>query len=134
MAMRNLFPVNKLMNMGTPRKDFFMSGPYGTLSGPKRASYSSKNTIFRQDWTPSHFLQFYMGPSIIWAIQDRFISKILISRIQFFQKSSFQDLNQPIYSNFHAEFESGNGLLISPIKKTFISKIQVKQIRFFIVF
>ena len=42
MAMRILFPVHKLMNMGTPRKDFFMSGPSGTLSGPEWASYSSK--------------------------------------------------------------------------------------------
>ena len=42
MAVRIMFPVHKLMNMGTPRKDFFMSGPSGTLSGPKRASYSSK--------------------------------------------------------------------------------------------
>ena len=42
MAMRILFPDHKMINMGTPRKDFFMSGRYGTLSGPERASYSSK--------------------------------------------------------------------------------------------
>ena len=30
-----------------------------------------------------------MGPSIIWAIHDRFINKILMSRIQNFQKASF---------------------------------------------
>ena len=43
MAVLILFPVHKLMNMGTPRKDFFMSGPSGTLSGPEWASYSSKS-------------------------------------------------------------------------------------------
>ena len=42
MAIRILFPVNEFMNMGTPRKEFFMSGPSGNLSGPKRVSYSSK--------------------------------------------------------------------------------------------
>ena len=39
----------------------------------------------------------------------------------FFKNRVFQDLNQSIYAKFHAEFESGNGLLISPIKIAFIS-------------
>ena len=64
-----------------------------------------------------------MGPSIIWAIQDRFISKILMFGTIFFKNRVFQDLNQSIYAKFHAEFESGNGLFISPIQISFISKI-----------
>ena len=66
MAMRILFPVNKLMNMGTPRKDFFMSGPSGNLSGPKRASYRSKKIpyldrielqviFYNSTWVPASF-------------------------------------------------------------------------------
>ena len=49
----------------------------------------------------------------------------------FFKNRVFQDLNQSIYAKFHAEFESGNGLFISPIKIAFTSKYFF-QILFFV--
>ena len=75
-------------------KIFSCQGHQVTCPGLNGHPIARKNTIFRQDWAPSHFLQFQMGPSIIWAIQDRFISKILMSRIRNFQKSSSSGFEQ----------------------------------------
>ena len=90
--MRNLFPVNNLMNMGTPRKDFLMSGRHGTLSGPKRASYSSKKYHIKTRLNSKSFSTILDGfqhqlshPGQVYkqntGVQNPFFSKIEFFRI-----------------------------------------------------
>ena len=59
------------------------------------------------------------------------MSKILIRNIGYIKNRVFQYLNLSIYAEFHAEFESGNDLLISLEKIAFISKILSCNFPFF---
>ena len=60
-----------------------------------------------------------------------FMSKILIINIGYIKNRVFQYLNLSIYAEFHADFESGNDLLISLEKTAFISKILSCNFPFF---